>query len=255
MNRALMQLYSLWLRDLRHFLRQRSRVAGALGQPVILWLLLSAGFRDSFAHRGGLSYGDFLFPGVIVLIALFAAVFSTISVIEDRRSGFLQGVLAAPVPDAVIVLAKLCVGATLAVGQALLFFLLLPLTGVTPTLAALAASIPALILIGMMFTGIGLLLSWNMRSTQGFHAIMNLVLIPLWILSGAFFPADGAAVWMQWIIRFNPLHYPAVLFADTFSIGARHAAPAVTGIVPALAVTLILFGTVTYFSIRAVGSR
>jgi ABC-2 type transport system permease protein len=86
------------------FFRQRTRVVGALGQPIILWVLIGAGFQGSFKQPGyvpaevSMSFQEFFFPGIAVLILLFTAIFSTISIIEDRREGFLQGVLVAPVP-------------------------------------------------------------------------------------------------------------------------------------------------------------
>ena len=214
MNAGLKAVYSLWLRDLRHFFRQRSRVLGAVGQPFVLWVFLSAGFKHSVSS-GGMQYGAFLFPGVLLLIALFAAVFSTISVIEDRRSGFLQGVLAAPVGRPLLVLSKLLSGATLGLLQALLFLVVLPFTGLHLELLSIVAGLTVLFVSGLALTAFGFILSWRMSSTQGFHAVMNLLLVPMWVLSGAFFPADGASSWLQAIIALNPMHYMYTLFRAT----------------------------------------
>jgi len=211
-------MYSLWLRDLLHFARQRSRVIGALGQPVVLWAFLGAGFSGSF-HGRSASYADYLFPSVLLLIALFAAVFSTISVIEDRKNGFLQGVLAAPVPRWAVAASKLLAGATLGLVQALLFLVLLPFTGLHLTVASVALGMLVLFLCGIALTGVGLIISWRMASTQGFHAIMSLLLIPAWVLSGAFFPAEGASSWLAWLIRLNPMHHMYLLFRDVFLPG------------------------------------
>ena len=113
-------VYSLALRELVRFFRQRTRIVGALGQPIIFWVLFGAGLQSSFRGPADLSYQEYFFPGVAVMIVMFTAIFSTISIIEDRREGFLQGVLVAPVSRAALVLGKVCGGTVLAVLQAML---------------------------------------------------------------------------------------------------------------------------------------
>jgi ABC-2 type transport system permease protein len=242
MKTILMQVYSLWLRDMRHFFRQRSRVAGAIGQPFIFWLFLNAGFKRSFAAPGAdgsTGYGEFLFPGIIALIALFSAVFSTMSIIEDRRSGFLQGVLVAPVPRMVLVFGKMLSGASLALAQYAVFMLLLPATSLHVTAGGIVAATGVLILVAMTLTNVGFFLSWKLQSTQGFHAIMNLILIPLWLLSGAFFPVGGASSWLQAVMSLNPMTYMLALFQHAFFLGAPVPFAPSAAVLPALAVTLL----------------
>lgn len=227
------------MRDLRHFVRQRSRVIGAIGQPFVLWVFLDAGFRHTLG--GGERYGAYLYPGVIMLIALFSAIFSTISVIEDRKSGFLQGVLVAPVSAGALVAGKLVAGTVLAMVQALLFLILLPFSGMSVTPAGVLLGLLALVPACLTLTGAGFLLAWRMRSTQGFHAIMNLVLVPAWMLSGSFFPAEGAAGWLQWIIALNPLTSITTVFREAFLTGS---APATGGPSLPLALAVSLFALV-----------
>src|SRR3982751_6762074 len=131
MNPAL----SLCHRELVRFLRQRHRIIGALATPIVFWLLIGAGMNRSFKSDvpGGENYLHYFFPGTVLMILLFTAIFSTISVIEDRREGFLQGVLVAPVSRMSIVLGKILGGTVLAFGQGLLFLLLAPLVGVSMT--------------------------------------------------------------------------------------------------------------------------
>ncbi|MBN1447671.1 MAG: ABC transporter permease [Bacteroidetes bacterium] len=222
MSTFLLPTYSLWTRDLKHFVRQRSRVIGAVGQPFVIWIFLAAGFRNSVSVDG-MEYGAWLFPGVILLIALFAAIFSTISIIDDRTTGFLQGVLTSPASRTSILWSKMLAGTTIAVVQALLFMVLLPFSGITPTVAGFLLSLLFLTGIGMLFTMLGFVLAWRMSSTQGFHAVMTLLLIPLWMLSGAFFPVDGAADWMQLVVRLNPLYYVTALFQQLFFMGSSMA--------------------------------
>jgi ABC-2 type transport system permease protein len=199
---------TLWERETVRFLRQRNRVAGALGTPLLFWLLLGSGYGSSFRSPGGNSgYLAYFFPGSLVLTLFFTAIYSTISIIEDRREGFLQSVLVAPIPRAAIVLGKVLGGATVALLQALLFLLLAPAAGIPISPTSFAAVTGSLASIAIGLTGLGVLLAWRMESTQGFHAVMNLVLMPMWMLSGALFPIAGAAGWLGWVMRLNPLTY------------------------------------------------
>ena len=205
--------YTLWRREIVRFLRQRNRVLGALLQPALFWVFFGAGFRDAFrigaADGPGGSQGflEFLFPGTVVLVLLFTAIFSTFSLIQDRNEGFLQSVLVAPVSRAGLVIGKAAGGTTLAVAQGLLFLLLAPLAGVPLSVATFAAAAGVLLLVGFGLTALGLACGWSTDSVQGFHAIMMLVLMPLWLLSGAFFPLDGGPAWLGWLMRANPLTY------------------------------------------------
>src|SRR5579872_4054789 len=126
-------IWALASRELVRFFRQRTRVIGALGQPILFWVLFGAGLHSSFSPPDwaprSMTYQEYFFPGVAVMIVLFTAIFSTISIIEDRREGFLQGVLVAPIGRLAIVLGKLCGGTALAVLQAGLFLALAPLVG------------------------------------------------------------------------------------------------------------------------------
>ncbi len=214
--------FALASRELVRFFRQRTRIVGAIGQPIIFWVLFGAGLRGSFQApewasnlEQRLTYQEYFFPGIAVLIVMFTAIFSTISIIEDRREGFLQGVLAAPVPRSVIVLGKVLGGTLLAVIQAGLFLMVGPLlsyVGLSPGLQIEVGVMQAifatlfLTLIAVELTSLGFLLAWPMNSTQGFHAIMSIFLMPMWLLSGAFFPGGGSG-WLSWIIRLNPLTY------------------------------------------------
>ena len=205
----LLATYSLWARDVIRFYRQRSRVVGALGTPVVFWLLLGSGLGSSFRVTADapVNYLQYFFPGTLALIVLFTAIFSTISVIEDRREGFLQGVLVAPVPRATIVAGKILSGTTLAVLQAMLFLLLAPGAGIGLRADLLLPLVVALLTLAFALTGLGFLVAWQLDSTQGFHAVMNLVLVPMWLLSGAVFPAEGAAWWIRAIMWANPMTY------------------------------------------------
>ena len=207
----LLATYALWRRDIVRFLRQRSRIAGALGTPVVFWIFLGSGLGSSFTQgalgvpAGG--YLEYFYPGTLALILLFTAIFSTISVIEDRHEGFLQGVLVAPTPRIAVVLGKVLGGTTLALLQAALFLLLAPLANTPLPVALLPLLVLVLAVFAFALTSLGFVFAWLLDSTQGFHAIMNLVLFPMWLLSGAVFPASGAAGWVQAVMSVNPMTY------------------------------------------------
>jgi ABC-2 type transport system permease protein len=201
---------SLCQRELVRFLRQRHRIVGALGTPIVFWLLLGLGMGSSFRGigvPGGESYLKFFFPGTVLMILLFTAIFSTISIIEDRREGFLQSVLVAPVSRLSIVLGKILGGTVLAFIQGLIFLALAPLVGLHLSVAGFVEAASMMFVISFALTGLGFCIAWRMSSTQGFHAIMNLFLMPLWFLSGALFTPQTAWHGLKWVMRINPLSY------------------------------------------------
>lgn len=236
---ALAPTRALVRREIVRFLRQRSRVTGALAQPVVFWLLLGGGLNASFQPAGapaGTSYVQYFYPGTIAMVLLFTAIFATISTVEDRREGFLQGVLVAPVGRWEIVLGQCLGGTSLAVMQGALCLVIAPFIGVPLSLVALAATIGVAALISVALTSLGLIIAWRMDSTQGFHAIMNLILLPIWVLSGALFPAAGAPAPLSWLMAANPLTYGMAALRRCLYLGQ----PALAGPVPALAPSLAI---------------
>jgi ABC-2 type transport system permease protein len=245
MSGFLLPVMTLWKREIVRFVRQRSRVLSALSTPLLFWLLLGSGFRASFRPPGapeGTGYLEYLYPGMIVLVLLFTAIFSTISVIEDRKAGFLQGVLVAPVSRASIVLGQALGGATLALLQGLLFLLLAPVAGVPLSFTAILAVIAVMALVAFALTSVGLTIAWRMDSVQGFHAVMNLLLMPLWFLSGAFFPAAGLPSWLAWLMRLNPLTYGMAALRNCFYLGNPAMAGPLPSIIPSLVIMIVFAG-------------
>ena len=231
MREAGLQAATLWLREITRFRRQRSRVIGSFLQPLVFWLLLGAGLKASFQPAGmppGSNYFEYLYPGFIVLVLLFTAIFATISTVEDRREGFLQSVLVAPISRSTIVLGQALGGATLAWVPSCIFLVLAPAAGIRLTLAAVVMAALMMAIIAFALTCIGLVIAWRIESTQGFHAIMNLILIPIWLLSGAFWPISGAPGWLQWTMRLNPLTYGMAALRESLYLGR----PAALGHLP-----------------------
>jgi ABC-2 type transport system permease protein len=205
----MMTIYTLWKRELVRFFRQPSRIFGAVGTPLIFWLVIGSGLSSSFRLPGAehLDFLAYFYPGTVALVVLFAAIFATISVIEDRHQGFLQGVLVAPVPRSAIVAGKVLGGATLAWLQGAVFLALAPAVGIHLSLGSALAALGILAALAVTLTAIGFAFAWALDSTQGYHAVMNVVLIPMWLLSGSFFPLTGAPLWLSALMRINPMTY------------------------------------------------
>jgi ABC-2 type transport system permease protein len=202
--------YTLCKRELVRFYRQPSRIVGVIGSPLLFWFLIGSGLGSSFKHPTAspdMNYLEYFFPGTLVLIILFTSIFSTMSIIEDRQAGFLQSVIVAPVSRSSIALGKILGGTILSLIQSVILLALIPLIGLSLNLFTFLLMFIFLFIISFGLTGLGFIIAWRMDSTQGFHAIMNLFLIPLWLLSGALFPTAGAAGWIRGIMLINPLTY------------------------------------------------
>jgi ABC-2 type transport system permease protein len=242
-------------REFVRFFRQRSRVVGAVAPPLLMWLVVGSGLGRSFRPDGEAPGGVgsslvFFFPGTIVLVVLFAAIFSTISVIEDRREGFLQGVLVSPVGPGAIVFGKVLGGTLLGALQGGALLLLLPALGLPVDPAALAGAVALLFVLAFALTSLGFLIAWSLDSTQGFHAIMNLFLIPMWLLSGAFFPASGAPPALRAVMAANPLTYGVAALRRALLAGAADAPEW-----PLAAAVAVLFAAALYGAAFRVATR
>ncbi len=242
----LLPIATLWVRELVRFYRDRNRMIGAFGQPVLFWIFIGSGFGASF-HSSSLpedvTYIEYFYPGTLLLILLFTAIFSTISIVEDRREGFLQSVLVSPISRSSLVLGKISGGATMALFQGILFLALSFTVGISTTPASFIYTVGTIFLIAFGMTGLGFSIAWCMDSTAGFHAIMNLFLIPLWLLSGAVFPISGVPSWLQVVMWLNPVTYGMAALRHCLYLGHP------TGALPSLFLSLtitILFAMTTF---------
>jgi daunorubicin resistance ABC transporter membrane protein len=201
----------LWKRDLVRFFRQKSRVIGAMVQPLIFWAVIGSGFAPSFKIAGaeGVGYLQYFYPGIILMVILFTSIFSTMSLIEDRHEGFLQAVLAAPGSRMAVVLGKVLGGASLAAIQAVAILALAPLAGFPFGAIAWPMLIAMLILTSIALSAIGFAVAWWLDSVQGYHAVMSVLLLPAWIVSGSMFPMTNGPRWMHVLMAANPLTYAA----------------------------------------------
>jgi ABC-2 type transport system permease protein len=220
---------TLWQRELVRFWRQKSRVLGVVASPLVFWLLIGYGSNDLARF----------YSGSLVLTVMFSAIFSTISIIEDRREGFLLSMMVSPAPRTSLVLGKILGSATLAWVQGLIFLAFAPLAGVRIGLADLLPVAAAIFLISFTLTGLGFVIAWRMESTAGFHAIMNLLLVPMWMVSGSLFPMATAHGWVRALMWVNPLTYSIGLLNHVLRL--PNAAPgALTSLVVTAAFGLVL---------------
>ena len=215
--------WTLWQREVVRFYRMRSRVVGVIASPILFWLVIGSGFGSSMrsSNTGGQHYLQYFFPGALIMIVLFTSIFTMMSVIEDRREGFLLSVLVSPASRSAIVLGKVLGGATLATLQGLIFLAFSPAIGARMDWSGTPTAVLAIFLVSFSLTALGFTIAWRLDSTQAFHAIINLFLIPLWLVSGALFPLSGASGWIRAIMLANPLTYGVeALRAALFSNGS-----------------------------------
>jgi daunorubicin resistance ABC transporter membrane protein len=199
---------ALWKRDMLRLRRDVGRWVGVVAQPLLFWVILGSGMGHVFQvpQVAGLDYLAFAFPGILAMVVLFTTIFATIAVIEDRQEGFLQQVLVAPASRLAMVLGKTCGVTTVALLQALLCLPMLPLAGYGFGEVAWAQLGLVLVLGSAGLAGLSFAMAWTVQSTQGYHALMTVLLIPLWLVSGAMFPApDGG--WVRAVMTVNPMTY------------------------------------------------
>lgn len=209
---------SLAWREFVRFIRQPQRVVGTVAQPLLFWVFLGFGFAGSFRMPGAenVTYLEYFYPGVMLMMVLFASIFSSITIIEDRDAGFLQGVLAAPVSRLAIVLGKVTGGSLIALTQVAIFLAAVPFLGLSLSLGGFLLLSAALVVTALGFTGLGFLLAWGMKSTSAFHAVMMVFLMPLWMLSGALFPLEHVPGWLHGVMAVNPVSHALVLLRQPF---------------------------------------
>ena len=162
--------FSLWWREIVRFYRQRARVVGVIASPLLFWIVIGSGFGTSFRSSGlpaASIISTYFFPGALTMIVLFTAIFTMMSVIEDRKEGFLLSVLVAPVSRSVIVLGKVLGGATLATLQGLIFLVFAPALGIHFTLASFGLTVLTIFLVAFSLTALGFIIAWPMDSTSG----------------------------------------------------------------------------------------
>lgn len=201
-------IYILWLRQLKRYFRSRARIVGSLGQPLLFLIALGFGLGPVFQKAGQGNYLEFIAPGIIAMSILFTAVFSGIEIIWDRQFGFLKETLVAPIPRWQIMVGRTLGGATVAVFQGLIVFILSLFIGFKiETFALVPQMFLFMILISLLFTALGTAIASRLEDMQGFQLIMNFLIMPFFFLSGALFPLNGVPRGLQIAAAIDPLSY------------------------------------------------
>ncbi|MEJ2010852.1 MAG: ABC transporter permease [Anaerolineales bacterium] len=202
-------IYTIWLRDVLRFSRDRSRILASLGQPLLFLFVFGGGLSPAMAPLGGghIDFIQFMFPGILAMAVLFTSIFSAVSIVWDREFGFLKEVMVAPVSRVAVALGKVAGGSTVALFQGVLVMVFAPLLGIKLALDQLVMLIGLMLLLAVVMTSLGILIAARQKTMEGFHTIMNFVMLPMFFLSGAFFPLTGVPLWMDLLSKVNPVTY------------------------------------------------
>ncbi|KYH33525.1 ABC transporter permease [Neomoorella mulderi] len=212
MQPALRAIYTIWYREFIRFIRERSRIIGMIGQPLLYLLIVGQGIAAAMGFRGvpagvPVNYVQFMYPGILGMSVLFTSIFSGVSIIWDREFGFLKEVLVAPVPRWATALGKALGGSTVALIQAAIMLLLAPLIKVSLTPVTILQLLGILFLISLGLTFLGIAIASRMTTMEGFQMFMNFLVMPLFFLSGAMFPMTNLPGWMSVLMKLDPLTY------------------------------------------------
>ncbi len=242
-------IYIMWLREVKRFIRSKSRIVGALGQPLLFLIALGYGLGPVFAKAGQGNYLEFIAPGIIGMSIIFTAIFNGMQVIWDRQFGFLKETMVAPVSRLSIMFGRTLGGATVSSAQGILVLILATVAGFRPV--SLLGIVPALVimlLIALLFSALGIMVASLLHDMQGFQLIMNFLVMPLVFLSGAFFPLNNVAPALLLVARLDPLSY-GIDALRYFLIGTA-TFPLVLDISVLLGVTAIFLVLGSYFFSR-----
>ena len=201
-------IYIMWLREVKRFIRSKSRIVGSLGQPILFLVALGYGLGPVFAKAGQGNYLEFIAPGIIGMSIIFSAIFNGMQVIWDRQFGFLKETMVAPVSRLSIMFGRTLGGATVAAAQGTLVLILATLAGFRPTSwLGIIPAILVMLLIAFLFSALGIMVASKLKDMQGFQLIMNFLVMPLFFLSGAIFPLSNTSPVLYAVARFDPLSY------------------------------------------------
>jgi len=204
-------IYSIWLREMTRYVRARSRVVTSLITPLLWLIIFGTGFSSALSG-GTTNYINFLAPGILGMVVLFTGMFSGMSVMFDKEFGFLKEILVAPVSRTSIVIGKALGGTTQGAIQGVLifglsYFIGVRISGTLGLAAAVVLILVTMFFIGMGFVGLGISIASRIENIEGFQVVMNLLVLPIFFLSGAFFPVTSLPDWMKALVDINPLAY------------------------------------------------
>lgn len=200
-------IYAVALRDVIRFYRERTQLIGSLTRSVMWLFIMGFGLRGSVNIGGDISYTHYIFPGIIGMTVMFAAVQQAISIVWDREFGFLKEILVAPVSRTAIAMGKALSGGVISFTQGCLVAVLGLFLGITFDFVGVLEMLLLMALAGVALSSLGIVVASRITSFQGFGTIMNFFLMPMFFLSGAMYPVTNLPVWLYAIVRINPLSY------------------------------------------------
>lgn len=240
----------IWYRDVLRFWRDKTRIVGSFGLPILFLFIFGNGLKGSMggvlggqggAGGGQIDFVKFIFPGVVGMTVLLAGMFSGISIVWDREFGFLKEILVAPVSRTSIALGKTLGGATNSMVQGLLMLVFAPLVGITLSVELVAKLVPLLFLVAFAMTSLGVAIAARMKSMEGFQVIMQFITMPLIFISGALFPLQGLPGWMDFLVKINPITY-AIDPLRRVVLESQNLPPEVLALLPQFGLQVTLFG-------------
>lgn len=236
-------IYILWLRQIKRYLRSRSRIFGSLAQPLMFLLAFGFGFGPIFQKAGQGNYIQFLVPGIIAMSVLFTSIFSGIEIIWDRQFGFLKETLVAPVSRFSIMFGRTLGGATIAVFQGLAILMISFVAGFRPvSVFGIFFGLIIMAVTAVLFTALGTAIASKLTDPHGFQLIMNFLIMPLFLLSGALFPLQGLPKTLVIITSVNPLSYAIDGMRGAFIGMSRFSMPINLSILSVITLVLLLVG-------------
>ena len=215
-------IYALWYRDVLRFWRDRARLLGSFAMPFMFLIIFGSGMSGAMksllsgpgasSALSGFNYVQFMFPGIIGMTILTTSIFSALSVVQDREFGYLREILVSPVSRFSVAIGKVLGGSTVAFIQGLLMFVFVPFIGIRLNLTMLVELIPVMFLVAFTLSSVGLLIASSIKTSTGFQMVVQVLVFPMLFLSGALFPLAGMPLWMNFLVKINPLTYAVDMF-------------------------------------------
>ncbi|WP_112182363.1 ABC transporter permease [Paraliobacillus zengyii] len=214
-------ILAIWQRDVIKFFRDKAQLIGSFAMPFMFLILFGSGMSGALSSmlEGNASgpladfdFVEFMFPGIIGMTVFNTAIFSSLSVVQDKEFGYMREILVSPMSRVTIAIGKVLGGSTVAVFQGLMMLLFVPFIGVSITLSMVLQLIPVMFLVAFAISSIGLLIASSLKTSQGFQMVVQILIFPMLFLSGALFPLSGMPGWMDFIVKINPLTYSVDMF-------------------------------------------
>ncbi|MFZ3122103.1 MAG: ABC transporter permease [Thermodesulfovibrionales bacterium] len=200
-------IYVIVAREFKKFVRERSRLVSAIARPLVWLFLVGAGMSRLVPPVDGVSYMQFIFPGILGMTILFSAMFSSISIIWDKEFGFMKEILVAPVSRISIVVGKALSGMIISTIQAVIVLLLFPLLGLKLGVTDIISAVFICMLVSFSVSAFGIVIATFYESYESFSAIMNFIIMPMFFLSGAMYPVKLLPEALRFAAKLNPLTY------------------------------------------------